>query len=93
MMSVTDQIIEAYYSQDLNKIDEIEDLKTNDECDQTEEENNALIYDRNANWMTKMPGIMASKPTFFAVGALHLVDDKGLISLLKKAGYQVEPVK
>ena len=93
MMNLTDQIVDAYYSQDLNKIDELEDIKTNDQCDPTDEENEALVYGRNANWMTKIPDIMKSKPTFFAVGALHLIGEKGLISLLSKAGYKVEPCK
>ena len=93
MMNITDHIVAAYYSQDLNKIEELEDVKTNDQCDPTEEENDALVYGRNAKWMTKIPDIMKSKSTFFAVGAAHLVGEKGLLSLLSKAGYKVEPCK
>ncbi len=93
MMSLTNQIVDAYYSQDLDKIEELGDMKLNDQCDATEEENNVLIYGRNAQWMTKLPDIMAKKSTLFAVGAAHLVGEKGLIDLLKKAGYQVEGVK
>lgn len=40
-----------------------------------------------------MPAIMADKPTFFAVGALHLAGEKGLIQQLKNAGYTVEGLK
>ena len=43
--------------------------------------------------MEKMPAIMADKPTFFAVGALHLVGENGLLQLLKNAGYTVEGLK
>jgi uncharacterized protein YbaP (TraB family) len=36
---------------------------------------------------------MDNKSMFFAVGAGHLYGDNGLISLLRKAGYTVIPVK
>ncbi|MFT5800980.1 MAG: hypothetical protein ACI956_000785, partial [Nonlabens sp.] len=32
-------------------------------------------------------------PTFFAVGAGHLGGDIGVIALLRKAGYSVEPIR
>ena len=35
---------------------------------------------------------MAQKPTLFAVGAGHLVGDKGVLNLLRQAGYTVEGV-
>ena len=93
MLDVSNQIVDAYYALDLKKIGELMDEKTNDGCDNTEEELGVFIYNRNATWMTKMPDIMAAKPTFFAFGAGHLIGEKGLLTLLKQAGYQVEPVK
>ena len=36
---------------------------------------------------------MNDKSLVVAVGAGHLPGEKGLINLLKKAGYKVEPVK
>lgn len=39
------------------------------------------------------PATMKAAPTFVAVGALHLPGEKGLLNLLKKQGYTVEPVK
>jgi len=38
-------------------------------------------------------GIMNDKPTLFAVGAGHLLGEKGVLNLLCKAGYTVEPVQ
>jgi uncharacterized protein YbaP (TraB family) len=35
---------------------------------------------------------MRIKPTFFAVGAGHLPGEKGVISLLRQAGFSVEPL-
>ena len=93
MMDLSNKIVDAYYALDLDKIKELMDEKSNDECDNTEEELAVLIYNRNANWMTKMPDIMAAKPTLFAVGAGHMIGEKGLLELLKQAGYQVEAMK
>jgi uncharacterized protein YbaP (TraB family) len=52
-----------------------------------------LINDRNADWISKIGEFALDKPTFFAVGALHLPGEKGVIALLKQEGYKVTPVK
>jgi uncharacterized protein YbaP (TraB family) len=36
---------------------------------------------------------MQQSPSFFAVGAAHLGGDIGVITLLRKQGYTVKPVK
>ena len=52
------------------------------------------VFDsRNENWAQKMPSIMSEKSTLFAVGAGHLIGDKGILNLLKKQGYKVKAVK
>ena len=68
------------------------DVTLHNSCDNRPEEEAALIYDRNADWVTKMPSLMASKPTLFAVGAAHLPGEKGVLHLLRQAGYTVEGV-
>lgn len=88
-----DDLTKAFYAQDLDGIEKASDEKLNNSCDATDAETDALLYNRNADWMTKMPAIMAAKPTFFAVGAAHLAGEKGLLSLLRTAGYTVEGVK
>ena len=93
MLQLSDDLTKAYFRQDLNALEEITDRKMNDQCDNTDEENAVLITDRNANWLKKMPAIMSEAPTFFAVGAAHLTGEKGLLQLLKGAGYEVAPVK
>lgn len=50
-----------------------------------------LVDERNHTWMKRLPGLMATRPTFVAVGALHLPGPNGLIELLRKAGYTVTP--
>ena len=51
-----------------------------------------LISGRNANWAKKMPEMMSAKNTLFVVGAAHLVGEKGVLQLMRDAGYVVEPV-
>lgn len=88
-----DEMTEAFYAQNLDALKKVMDTKINDKCDPTPEESARLIDNRNADWAAKMPDIMKARPTFFAVGAGHLPGDKGLLKLLRDAGYTVEAVK
>lgn len=88
-----EDVIKAYYAQDLKKVGEAMDEKFNNECDATEEEKATMIYNRNADWLTKLPAIMKAKPTLVVVGAGHLPGDKGVLEGLRKLGYTVEGVK
>lgn len=90
--TMTDAVIQAFYNQDLAAVKDAFDTKMHNSCDPTPEEEAQLIYNRNADWLTKMPAVMAQKPTLFAVGAGHLVGDKGVLNLLRQAGYTVEGV-
>ncbi len=51
-----------------------------------------LLDKRNMDWVEKLQKILPGKNVFIAVGAGHLVGDKGLISLLKKEGYTLRPI-
>lgn len=86
-------VTEAYFSQDMEKICEVTEEKLGNSCDNTPEEDEAMIYGRNADWAEKMPEIMSSESTLFVVGAAHLPGERGVIELLKNKGYLVEPVK
>lgn len=60
-------------------------------------ENNELfkqyfIVERNQEWISKMTRYMQEAPTFFAIGASHLADAEGVLNLLTKEGYNVEPI-
>lgn len=92
-LHIAEQLVSAYFSQDLERIEAIGDEKLGNSCDSSEEEDNILIYNRNAAWVKMMPAIMAETPTLFAVGAAHLVGEKGVLTLLKNAGYQIDGVK
>ena len=52
-----------------------------------------LLDKRNQNWIPVMQKAMGVKPSFFAVGAGHLGGPEGVISLLRKQGYRLTPVK
>lgn len=83
-----DTLMLAYKNQQL---DVMEKLITKTEFGMAEFED-ALLNRRNANWVKKLGSIMKSKSIFVAVGAGHLLGEKGLIKLLRKEGYAVEPL-
>jgi hypothetical protein len=90
---MAERLVKAIFSQDLVGVKAVMDEKEQNQCDSTPEEEDQLIYNRNANWVKLMPQIMKDKPTFFAVGAGHLPGDKGVLQLLQNAGYTIEGVK
>ncbi len=90
---MTDSIIKSYFAQDLEGVKNAMDMKMDNDCDNTSDEEEQLISGRNANWMVQMPAIMQAKSTLFVVGAGHLPGEKGVLNLLRQAGYQVEACK
>lgn len=90
---VLKRTIDAYYKQNLEAVHKVMEEKRHNTCDSTPEEDNILIYTRNANWASALPALMKTRSTFLAVGCAHLPGERGLISLLQKAGYTVTPVK
>ena len=51
-----------------------------------------LVDQRNRNWIPLIEQITKEAPAFIGVGALHLPGEQGVINLLRKQGYTVEPV-
>lgn len=89
-----DKLQVAYHAQDIKALLELyEEEMPDDPCPSTEEEKNLLNRDRNRKWLEKLPAIMADKPSFIAMGCLHLPGKDGLIEGLRKLGYRVEAVK
>lgn len=83
------ELADAYKKQDLNKLEELSnknDIGVSNFAD-------LLLYNRNRNWVEKLKTLLPVKPLLIAVGAGHLPGDKGVINLLRKAGYNVRPVK
>jgi uncharacterized protein YbaP (TraB family) len=51
-----------------------------------------LVITRNHNMADRMVPLMLDESTFTAVGSLHLPGEQGILNLLRKKGYTVEPV-
>lgn len=83
-----DELYEYYKSNELSKL---VSLSNNSASDLMEFEE-ILLNKRNIKWIPLIEKYSKEKSTFFAVGALHLPGEKGVINLLRKQGYRVEPV-
>lgn len=92
-VEILKRVTNAYMKQDLEAMLKENDKRDGTQCDPLPGENEAMLDNRNKAWADKLPAIMNAAPTFVAVGALHLPGKEGLLSLLKKQGYKVEPVK
>ncbi|MEX6686999.1 TraB/GumN family protein [Danxiaibacter flavus] len=83
-----DKMMDMYKRRDLKGL--TEEIKNDKSFGMLEDE---LLDKRNAEWAPVIEKQITTEPTFFAFGAGHLVGDSGIISLLKKRGYTVKPVK
>ncbi len=81
------EMLDVYKTKDINKLYEM----TTKDKDFGEYEG-LLLNDRNHNWIPVIGEQAKKMSTFFAFGAGHLGGDKGVISLLRKAGYTVKPI-
>lgn len=86
-------ITAAYFSQDLQMLEELNEEEQEGPCNSNPEDNDKLIYDRNNKWVKAMPDIMKEKPTLFVVGAFHLCGDRGVLRMLEEKGYKIEGVR
>jgi len=79
-----DELLSAYRAGDLAKLLTEDDLGA-----PGDELMEGLLYKRNATWLKELPAIFDSHNAFVAVGAGHLGGPRGLVSGLRKLGYQV----
>lgn len=56
-------------------------------------EYDALVSVRNRNWEKQIVELVPAQSSLFVVGSGHLPGEKGMITLLKQAGYNVEPIQ
>lgn len=88
-----DKLMRAYFAQDLEALAQLyEEEDPKNPCPSTQEEKDAMNKDRNIKWMDKIPDIIQKKPSFIAIGCLHLVGKDGLINLLQQEGYKLEAI-
>jgi uncharacterized protein len=82
------KLVEVYKQQDIQQM-----IKMNTEDDDFGDYESVMLKKRNESWIPVIATAMKNKTSFFAVGAAHLAGDFGVISLLRKQGYKVTPVK
>lgn len=84
-----EEMASAYRNQELNKLEMLinkEEFGVGNFAD-------LLLYNRNRNWVVTMGRIFSANSAVIAVGAGHLPGEKGVINLLRKAGYKVDPME
>ena len=84
----TQHLAELYARQDL---DGIEELSNKDDSGMSGYMD-LLLYSRNRKWAKELDTLLPGKGLLIAVGAAHLPGKQGVIELLRKEGYTVEPV-
>ena len=84
-----EEMASAYRNQELSKLEMLinkEEFGVGNFAD-------LLLYNRNRNWVVSMGKIFSANSAVIAVGAGHLPGEKGVINLLRKAGYKVDPME
>ena len=86
-------LTQAYLDRDLQRLQELS-LEYEAAGDELLAEwfRRKLILDRNHSMYRRLLPILDQGATLVAVGALHLAGKEGLVSLLRQAGYRVEPL-
>ncbi|WP_175636345.1 TraB/GumN family protein [Pedobacter ghigonis] len=78
-----EKMVEVYAKGDLNGITGLLSEETEDQLD---------LVNRNEVMATGIMKLMQTDNLFAVVGASHIAGEKGIIALLKKAGYSLRPV-
>lgn len=82
------RITDAYMARDL---DAVEAIMTEPDV-MSEEDAEKMITSRNVAWAKVLAPEMTERPLMVVVGAGHLPGEKGLIQLLRNAGYTATPI-
>jgi uncharacterized protein YbaP (TraB family) len=77
---------DAYRERNITLLDSI------DRAMYTEHYMRNMLYIRNANMADKLDSVMPKGKVFAGIGAAHLPGEQGVIDLLRKRGYTVEPL-
>tara|TARA_B100001540_G_C15673717_1_gene581408 strand:- start:634 stop:1008 length:375 start_codon:yes stop_codon:yes gene_type:complete len=83
-----EKLVQAYLDEDLALLSK---LISNDSENLKEFESNFIVK-RNQKWIPIIEKTIQRHNSFVAVGAGHLFGKNGVISLLKKNGYEVTPI-
>ena len=83
------KMVNTYKNQQIDSLVKIVNNKTFSDG----ENNDALLKNRNINWVKQLKTILPKYNIFMAVGAAHLFGKDGLIALLTHEGYIVRPLQ
>lgn len=83
-----DALLQAYLSFDFDKMEDLFD-----DPNLSPKMRTALFDKRNVNMVNAFLKIGKKKSVFATIGAGHLIGPKGVLKLLEKKGYTVEPVQ
>lgn len=83
------RLADAYCSQDMAAMG---DLFADPVFGMDSGEMDRLCYDRNDKWAELLVGMIPTGSIMVCVGAGHLLGDRGLLGLFRKAGFDVKPV-
>lgn len=84
----TNAIIMAYKAEDLKTLNKL----IIDAESLTDEQLDKMLTSRNLNWAQIIPEKINNKKSIIAVGAAHLLGDKGILKLLENQGYTLTPI-
>lgn len=84
------EMLKAYESENITALVE---FMNSDAYSVIANHRDVFLDNRNKNWIPKIGEYAKEKPTFFGVGAGHLAGEKGVIKLLRAAGYTVTAVQ
>lgn len=82
------QLLQYYLAEDVDGMYDFMDDYMHDDAEGMKR----FLDDRNIKWIPKMEAYSKDNTVFYAVGGAHLGGDKGVINLLKKAGFTVTPI-
>ena len=88
-VSFLDSLVNLYYGADMDKISNLVNSIENGE----REEEGPGLYVRNVEMVGNLSTLVRQGSIFAAVGVAHLPGERGMISLLRKKGFTVTPVK
>jgi len=84
-----EELAEAYYNNDLKKIEKL----VSSEMSKSADIESRFLTKRNYKMADAISKFAGEHSLFAAIGAAHLPGKEGVISLLKKKGYSLRPVK
>lgn len=83
------QMVEYYNAEDLKGLKSIFENSKYMSKDQLE----SMLVNRNVKWVEDIPAKIQNTKSLIAVGAGHLIGEKGIITLLRNKGYTLTPIK